>query len=701
MIKPMPTALTKTNSLSFRINAAIWTVCAAIVLVFGLFFYSFEYHQRQAQIEQAKILLGTIYLQKREDLANEIFSGHSEALARTLFDIKSIKGIGAVNVFNIDGQLLESLGVYRDKTLLSETRRLLEKGPLFDEVALDKRSHISYTTVIEVIGERLGYFCVFFDLSDIKRASHQRILLIIAVFGSMLVVLSIVLHRLLTVQVIQPVSRLRTAMDQVMKGRLGEQVKLTRNDEIGEVAHAFNAMSSQLEEQHQRLVRSMEARDSYAHQLEETNRKLARLNADLESIVEERTRELRTSYEQLQAEIHERIRADQEKRALEERLARSQKMEALGLLAGGVAHDLNNVLSGIVSYPELLLMDLPDDDPMCKMVLAIQSSGQKAAAIVQDLLTLARRGVTHTEVLNLNADVIQDYLDSPEFNKMRSYHTDVEIDAQLTRDLLNIKGSAIHLKKAIMNLVSNAAEAQPDGGRIIVATENRYVDQPLSGYDHVNEGDYVVLKVEDHGFGIATEDLNRIFEPFYTKKVMGRSGTGLGMAVVWGTVQDHNGYINVDSQVGKGTCFELYFPVTRELQQAAMENACIDDFMGMGETVLVIDDVQEQRNIASTMLTRLKYDVITTDSGESAITYLKKHAVDIVVLDMIMDPGIDGLDTYKQIVTMHPGQKAIIASGYAESERVKEAQSLGAGAYIRKPYTLEKLAMAIREELGY
>lgn len=695
----MPFSFLKTDSLIFRINAAIWTVCAAILLIFGLFFYTFEKQQRQAQTDQAKILLDALYQQKREELANEIFANHREALVRSISELHAVKGIGAVHLFDLKGILIEWVGSARREDLGAANRTKLTKGPIFSSIMLDQKQFLTYTISIEVIGEKIGYFRIFYDLSDLQRASQQRILLIVAVFGSLLVVLSLVLHLLLTHSVIQPVSQIRNAMDQVMQGYLGEQVSLELKDEIGIVADAFNAMSSQLQEQRRRLLRSMELRDSYAEQLEDTNRKLARLNTDLESIVEERTLELSASNQQLRAQIQERIRADQAKRALEERLARSQKMEALGLLAGGVAHDLNNVLSGIVSYPDMILMDLDKDDSVRPMVSAIQRSGQKAAAIVQDLLALARRGVTHTSVLNINNDIILDYLNSPEFGKMQSYHPSVSVETRLEAGIMNIRGSAIHLKKAIMNLVSNAAEAQPDGGRIIIATKNIYVDRPISGYGKVNEGDYVMLQVKDYGSGIASEDLDRIFEPFYTKKKMGRSGTGLGMAVVWGTVQDHNGYINVESLVDKCTTFEIYIPVTREPVEDKAEIVPLENYAGRGEKILVIDDVQEQREIASTLLTRLKYEVVTAPSGEAALEYLQDHSADLLVLDMIMDPGMDGLDTYIEILKIYPNQRAIIASGYAENERVKEAQRLGAGAYIRKPYTVDKIARAVRAEL--
>jgi len=391
-------------------------------------------------------------------------------------------------------------------------------------------------------------------------------------------------------------------------------------------------------------------------------------------------------------------RAEEEKSALEEKVRRSEKMEAIGLLAGGVAHDLNNVLSGIVTYPELLLLDISEESPLRKPILTIQESGKKAAAIVQDLLTLARRGVTTTEVVNLN-DIINEYLKSPEHQKLKSYHPNVQVETNLEADVLYILGSPVHLSKTVMNLVYNAADAMPNGGKILTSTESRYIDRPVRGYDNVDEGEYVSLSVSDTGVGISPEDIQKIFEPFYTKKEMGRSGTGLGMAIVWGTVKDHKGYIDVQSTEGKGTTFILYFPITR--QEPAKEETClsIEDYMGKGESILVVDDVKEQREIALTILSKLGYSVTTISNGEQAVEYMKNKKVHLLILDMIMDPGIDGLDTYRQILELHPRQKAIIASGFSQTARVKEAQRLGAGLYIKKPYTLEKLGTAVRNEL--
>jgi signal transduction histidine kinase/ActR/RegA family two-component response regulator len=396
--------------------------------------------------------------------------------------------------------------------------------------------------------------------------------------------------------------------------------------------------------------------------------------------------------------IEQRKKAEIERLKLETQLQRAQKMEAIGTLAGGVAHDLNNILSGLVSYPELLLMELEEDSPLRAPILTIKKSGENAARVVNDLLTLARRGVAVTEVLNLNR-IISDYLNSPEFEKLKFEHSDVRIVTDLEENLMNIAGSPIHLTKTVMNLVSNAMEAMTAGGKVIIKTENRYVDKPVGGYDTVAEGDYVVFSIADGGIGISSKDIERIFEPFYTKKVMGLSGTGLGMAVVWGTVKDHNGYIDVQSIENTGSTFTIYFPVTRQEIPVDAAPFSIDTYKGNGESILVVDDIAEQREIASGILTVLGYKVTSVPSGEAAVRFLEDHPTDLLVLDMIMDPGMDGLDTYAKARQIRPGQKAIIASGFSETDRVKEAQNLGAGAYVKKPYTIEKLGMAVREEL--
>jgi len=397
-------------------------------------------------------------------------------------------------------------------------------------------------------------------------------------------------------------------------------------------------------------------------------------------------------------DITERKNAEAEKQRLEEQLARAQKMEALGTLAGGVAHDLNNVLGALVGYSELMKEDLPKDSTSVKYADNILKSSMRATAIIQDLLTMARRGVAVSQVVNLNK-LIVDSLKTPEFENLLSSHPNVRISTELENDLFNIKGSPVHLIKTIMNLVLNAAESITGEGNVSIKTKNRYLDQPIHGYDTMAEGDYTVLIVSDTGSGISVNDIDKIFEPFYTKKVMGRSGTGLGLAVVWGTVKDHNGYIDVQSRENEGSTFTLYFPVTREEPAQAEKSVSLLAYRGKGESILVVDDVKEQRQLAMSMLKRLGYQVRAVAGGEAAIEYLKTEKADLVVLDMIMYPGIDGFETYRRIRKINPRQKAIIVSGFSETDRVREMQEMGAGEFVRKPYTMEKIGRAIKKEL--
>jgi PAS domain S-box-containing protein len=398
-------------------------------------------------------------------------------------------------------------------------------------------------------------------------------------------------------------------------------------------------------------------------------------------------------------DLTEQKRIEAEQHRLQNQLQAVQKMEVLGAVAGGVAHDLNNILSAIVSYPDLLLMQIPPDSSLRQPLLIMQESGKRAAAVVQDLLTLTRRGVVVEEVLNLN-ELIERYLQSPEHERLMQAHPGVRVRVALEAQLLNMTGSKVHLLKTVMNLVFNAAEAMPDGGLIDVATGNCRLDRPLRKYDAVVPGEYVTLTVADTGTGIAPEDIDRIFEPFFTRKKMGRSGTGLGMAVVWGAVEDHGGYIDVTSVEHQGTRFALYFPATRRETDGDEQPAPIAAWQGKGESILVVDDVPVQRRIASDLLTHLGYQVATAQSGEEAVELLRARPVDLVVLDMIMAPGMDGLDAFRQIRRMYPGQRAVIASGYSETERVREALALGAGPYVKKPYTWITLGQAVKTALN-
>ncbi len=403
----------------------------------------------------------------------------------------------------------------------------------------------------------------------------------------------------------------------------------------------------------------------------------------------------------MDADLSEIKKAHKEQEQLQEKLARNRKMEALGLLAGGVAHDLNNILSGIVSYPELLLLNEGLDSETRSALVTIHESGQKAAAVVGDLITIARGVAASMEPLSLN-QVVRDYLRSPEHAALVKTHPYVVVKDSLDETVFNVSGSRVHINKVIMNLVTNGVEAvleQPDP-LVDITTWNTYVDRPLRGYDEVSIGEYSVMSVTDNGLGISDQDLERIFEPFYTKKIMGRSGTGLGLTVVWNTLQDHSGYINITSN-GSGTTFDLYFPAVRDdVSQLTREIADLDLLFGNQEKILVVDDEPSQRKIAVSILKKLNYRADAVETGAAAVDYIRQQGADLILLDMIMKPGMNGRETYEKILAVSPGQKAVIASGFSESEDVKKALDMGAACYLKKPYSITRLGRVLKEELG-
>ncbi len=393
-------------------------------------------------------------------------------------------------------------------------------------------------------------------------------------------------------------------------------------------------------------------------------------------------------------ELQEKIAAlkqlQQEQQDLQKKLLQAQKMEAIGLMAGGVAHDLNNILSGLISYPELMLMMLPKESELRGYLETMKKAGLRASAVVADMLTVAR-GVTIVREPGEINKLIHDYFFSPEGERLQSIYPEIDFTLQLTPMDVVISCSPVHINKCLMNLVTNAAEAINGPGTVRISTE--LVKRAGNGED------YAKICVADTGPGIPTKDIEHIFEPFYSKKKLGRSGTGLGLAVVWNCVQNHEGTIDVESS-NKGTVFTIKFPLTDNLPSPQKEEIdVLQKLQGQG-SVLIIDDEEQQRDIALNLLTMLGYTTKAVAGGEEAVTYLKEESVDLVLVDMIMDPGMNGCMTYEQILKIHPQQKAIIVSGFSENREVQQTMALGAGTFIRKPYTLEQLGKAVQTILA-
>ncbi len=392
-----------------------------------------------------------------------------------------------------------------------------------------------------------------------------------------------------------------------------------------------------------------------------------------------------------------RHQVEQQQKEIERQRQQSQKMELLGLMAGGVAHDLNNILAGIINYPELMLLKMEPDNPLRPQLESIRKSGERAAAVVADLLTVARDSAAVFEVVDLNS-IIAGYIRAPEFEKLRELHPQVSFVFTPAPRLRFCACSRSHIEKTLMNLVINAFEAITTVGEVAVSTANIDSEAIAAVTDTLNPGDYAAVTVRDSGTGISKEDRIRIFEPFFSKKGLGRSGTGLGLTVAWNSVREHGGTILVDSDA-HGTVFTVILPATDAEPETDAWPGEAADIRGMGEHILVVDDEESLRDIAAGMLTHLGYQVSIAASGEEAVTFLEARHVDLVLLDMQMAPGISGRETFARIRERQPRQKALIASGFSTGRDVELTLQLGAGAFIKKPYSMLELGRVVRDVL--
>jgi PAS domain S-box-containing protein len=387
--------------------------------------------------------------------------------------------------------------------------------------------------------------------------------------------------------------------------------------------------------------------------------------------------------------------AELEKNELKEKLSRSKTMESIGRMAASVAHELNNILSALIGYPELLLED-PDLTPAQRhQVGEIMDAGHRASEVVGNLLTLSSGVATAKAEINLD-ELVKKVIRGPFVAKaLAGALKKVTLETRLLSGAA-IKGSQTHLKKVVANLVQNAIDALSGrGGRVEISSELMRLDNDPGFINNFSPGQYAHLTVSDDGPGIDPAILPHIFEPFFSQK--SGSGHGLGLSLVELAVKEHGGGVSVSTS-GSGTSFSVFFPAAKAAAKAAAPRR--HDLKGSGQKILVVDDVDIQRKLAQKMLRTLGYSPHAVSSGEEAVVFLKENDVDLIILDMIMDPGINGRQTYEAILSFKPWQKAIIASGLAESDEVLKAQALGASQFVSKPYTLDDIAGAVHKALA-
>lgn len=399
----------------------------------------------------------------------------------------------------------------------------------------------------------------------------------------------------------------------------------------------------------------------------------------------------------IQQSLRRQLQDEESLRSMAEELHQAKKMEAIGLLAGGVAHDLNNMLMGIVALPDLLLEEDNLTPRQRERLVDIRNAGRRIADVVADMQALSRNSAASRELVDLNR-IIEEYLDSPEYRELCRHHG-VALSTELEFCLPAVIGTGSHLRKVVMNLIINAMEACDRQGQITVSTSTQSLTAPHKGYETVPPGKYVRLRISDTGSGIDPEIMGQVFDPFFSKKGLGRNGTGLGLAVCWSIIHDHRGYIDLYANQ-PGSVFDIYLPASvLETPLLTEQDAPLPRAQGSGASIMVIDDESGPRSVICDMLRSLGYQVLEADSGKDALEILSRRKVDLLLLDMVMPSGLSGLETYRRVIALHPGQKTLIVSGQAESNDVREAQRLGAGLFLKKPLNLQQLATAIYSEL--
>jgi PAS domain S-box-containing protein len=379
-----------------------------------------------------------------------------------------------------------------------------------------------------------------------------------------------------------------------------------------------------------------------------------------------------------------------ETRRLRQMETRAQRLETAGRIAGQVAHDFNNMLGPLMAYPELLREHLAHDSEALTFLESIENAAQRMGEVNQQLLTLGRRAHYSHTPLNLNT-IVRNVL-----KDMEAVPNTLVIETDLDPNLMNVKGGGAQLHRAFANIIQNARDTLQDIGTISITTRNYYVDEVSIAYGRVPKGEYVKVIITDNGSGIPDHLLQSIFDPFVTTKSADKKrGSGLGLSVVDAVIKDHKGFLDLSTRIGEGTTFYVYLPVTREEADSETPSAPSRG----DESILVIDDDPIQRQVTEHLLSRLGYSVVSAQSGEEAVELIKQHSFDLLVLDMVMPDGIDGAETYRLISEINPDQRAIIVSGYSETERIHEAQKMGAGRYLRKPFSQRDIAFAVRNEL--
>ena len=666
----------RTFSIRGKLMTLMMVVGAAAVLLAGITYTTLSsVVTRRQTIEHLHSMAGLVGGNCQAALA----FGIPEDAEDILGTLNTRPSIRLARVYDSEGRLFAQYPWKSDAAIAALPEPL-------GEGVLPRRFGFSVRHDIRVQERVIGSIFLVDDLRDVSREIARNALIMLCAAALSLAAMVLVAARLRDV-VAAPLISLTETVHHVAEDRdYRVRVPAGGDDEIGVLIRSFNQMLHEIENRDTEVLDARQRAEQRADEAEAARRDLERA-------------------------MIERHRAEQHEQALKDRLARAERLESVGMLAGGVAHDLNNMLGPIVALPELMQMDLeelPEELASTRKSLQqdlsmIENAAKRAALVIGDLLSLSRRGNVSKRSLDLNK-IITTVEQSPELVALASEFPDVAIHISTAATPMAVRGSDAHLVRILTNLARNAAEAIVGQGSITIGIGRTEIAEPMVGLELMEPGEYALVTVTDTGCGIEDGELARIFDPFYTKKTQGaRSGTGLGLSLVHGIVKDHDGFLDVHSEIGKGTTFELYIPI--ELGAVIAEDpGAIKELPRGDESILIVDDDMAQRTIADRTLSLLGYRVTTAASGREAVALVRALGedgvapYDLILLDMIMEKDFDGVDTYKAITALHDDQRFVVISGYTKTERGQLLLSRGV-PWVSKPYSTVTLSQSVRVAL--
>lgn len=739
--------------LTFRKKALLLMIP---ILIFVSMVYTYEAIKTEKDISRKEIIkrseVVTTLASKTVELP--ILSGNAELLMKTASFIKNSPDVAFVSFYDKKENLL----IHEGSPFSGRLPLLSSNSPLsFFE---DSNFFIFYAPVFTVrasedIGifqeetakqttENIGWVRVGFSKSTMKETENRIVLR-----GLMLALIfaagsSVVVYFLITIAA-RPLAVLSGAVKRIREGEYPEIKIESTDDEIGELAHEFNRMTIAIKDRESKIMESEKKMRDLFERVEhaifrldkdgnivETNRKFDELcgganrfcglfTSDMEGLRLQKVISaggVKNAEERLMGKDGNELVAimsvypefDEqgevtgfdgyfvditEKKRLEETLVQTQKLDSLGMLAGGIAHDFNNILTGVLGYASLLKTVVPETDKMYKYIDIIEKSASRAANLAQQLLGFARKGKYVMTKLSIN-DLVKEMFS---FLK-ETFDRSITIVVDTEENLPPVEGDSNQLYQALMNLCINARDAMPEGGRLYIKTEFYLLhDEKVVDYFHIPQGEYVRVSVTDTGVGMPPDVKKKIFEPFYTTKGIGK-GTGLGLAMVYGIIRNHGGYITVYSEIGLGTTVRLYLPKGDGAVEEKRRDKVMNERPKKG-TILLVDDEEVVRELGKDILEAYDYEVILAIHGNEGVRMFNeyKDRIDLVILDMVM-PEKGGRQTFKEIQALKPDARVLICSGYGEEQYFYELFEAGAAGFLQKPFQHTELLSKVEEAMA-